>query len=249
MKLVILGSGTCVPSLRRNAPANYLAIGGRELLVDCGSGTLLQLERAGKSYRDIDAVFLTHFHPDHVADFLPLVHALAATPGLERKKPLSLVGPPGVPEFYEKFISSLMRGKPPFPLEVTEANGRLDMGSFFVFSAKTVHSGESVAYRFEENGRSVIFTGDCDYDEGIIRLSEGADLLVADCSFPDEMKTPGHLSPRECGLIARQAGAGKLVLTHLYPSPYPENNRVTEAGEVFAGDIVLAEDLMEFDIP
>jgi ribonuclease BN (tRNA processing enzyme) len=248
MKLVILGSGTCVPSLRRNAPANYLAIGGREVLVDCGSGTLLQLERAGKSYRDIDAVFLTHFHPDHVADLLPLLHALVATPGLDREKALSIVGPAGVGEFYRKFISSLMWRKPTFPLEVTEATGRLDMGSFFVFSAETVHSGESVAYRFEEEGRSVVITGDCDYDEGVIRLSEGTDLLMADCSFPNAMKAPGHLSPRECGLIAQKAGARKLVLTHLYFSPDPESNRVTEAGEVFAGGIVLAEDLMEFDI-
>ena len=249
MRLVILGSGTCVPSVRRSAPANYLAIGGKEVLVDCGSGTLVQLERAGKRYEDIDAVFLTHFHPDHVADLLPLVHALVAAPGLQRRKPLSLVGPAGVGEFYKKFISSLMWGKPAFPLEVTEAAGRFDMGSFFVLSTETVHSGESVAYRFEEDGASVVITGDCDYDQGLISLSAGTDLLVADCSFPDALKAPGHLSPRECGLIAREAGAGKLVLTHLYPSPDPESNRVTEAGEVFTGDIVLAEDLMEFEVP
>ncbi|HHN65197.1 MAG TPA: ribonuclease Z, partial [Nitrospirae bacterium] len=80
MQLLILGSGTCVPSLQRNAPGYLLELEGMRVLVDCGSGILLQLERAGRSYRDIDAVFITHSHPDHISDLMPLIHALIATP-------------------------------------------------------------------------------------------------------------------------------------------------------------------------
>ena len=92
MKLIILGSGTCVPSLKRSAPGYYLHAEDWQALVDCGSGTLLQLERAGKSYKDIDAVFITHGHPDHFADLMPLVHALLATQNSgERKTFISLL--------------------------------------------------------------------------------------------------------------------------------------------------------------
>ena len=68
MKLIVLGSGTCVPSLKRNAPGYYIEAEDYRILVDCGSGTLLQLERAGRNYKDLDAVFITHRHPDHFAD-------------------------------------------------------------------------------------------------------------------------------------------------------------------------------------
>ena len=70
MKLIVLGSGTCVPSLKRSAPAYYLEAEGKQILIDCGGGTLLQLEKIGKSYKDIDAVFITHTHPDHIADLM-----------------------------------------------------------------------------------------------------------------------------------------------------------------------------------
>src|SRR4030066_2105550 len=104
MKLIILGSGTCVPSLKRSAPGYYLQAEDWQALVDCGSGTLLQLERAGKSYKDIDAVFITHGHPDHFADLMPLIHALLATPKFRREKDLYIVAPGGFIAYYEKAI-------------------------------------------------------------------------------------------------------------------------------------------------
>ena len=66
MKLTILGSGTCVPSLKRNAPSNYLKIGDKQILVDCGSGTLLQLEKANLTYNEIDIVCISHYHTDQI---------------------------------------------------------------------------------------------------------------------------------------------------------------------------------------
>jgi ribonuclease BN (tRNA processing enzyme) len=68
MKLIVLGSGTGVPSLVRNAPGYFTEALGQELLLDCGSGTLLQMERVGKRYHTLDAVLMTHTHPDHIGD-------------------------------------------------------------------------------------------------------------------------------------------------------------------------------------
>ncbi len=248
MKLIVLGSGTCVPSLRRNAPGYYLETSGRQLLVDCGSGTLLQLEKAGRSFRDIDAVFITHAHPDHFADLMPFVHALIAAPALRRTKDFYLVCSREFMVYYEKAIASVL-GKPRgFALRIVPIQDTLDFEPFHVSTAKTIHSQDSIAYRFECEGKSVVFTGDADYDQGLISLAENADLLIADCSFPDSMKAAGHLSAKECGSIARKAGVKKLVLSHLYPADSPDNARVQESREDFKGEIVLAEDLMEITI-
>ncbi|NOZ70071.1 MAG: MBL fold metallo-hydrolase [Deferribacteres bacterium] len=248
MKLIVLGSGTCVPSLNRNAPGYYLEAGDRRILLDCGSGTLLQLERAGKSYRDIDAVFITHTHPDHFADLMPLIHALRATPGFKRAKTLFIVAPSLFIEYYDRAIATVLGRPREFSIQRIRMPEEMDFRPFNVRAAKTVHSQDSIAYRFEYGGRAIVFTGDADYDKGIVDLSRDADLLIADCSFPDANKARGHLSARQCGLVAREAGVKKLLLSHIYPADTPDIDRVREGREEFGGEVVLAEDLMEISI-
>jgi ribonuclease BN (tRNA processing enzyme) len=248
MKLIVLGSGTCVPSLQRNAPGYYLEAEGCQVLVDCGSGTLLQLEKTGRSYKDIDAVFITHKHPDHFADLMPFLQALVATPRFRRTKDLFISGPKDFMEYYEASIVSVLGTPKEFSLITVEAIGEQDFGPFHITTAKTVHASDSISYRFEHKGTSVVYTGDADYDEGLIAHARDADLFITDCSFPDSEKSKGHLSAKECGIIAQKAGVKKLMLSHLYPSELPDEDRVKESSEVFSGDIVLAEDLMEMDI-
>ncbi len=237
-----------MPSLKRNAPGYYLEADGCRILVDCGSGTLLQLEKAGISYQHIDAVFITHRHPDHFADLMPLIHALLATPKFKREKGLFIIAPEGFNEYYDKAIASIFGKLRNFPIHLIEIQDKLDFEPFHILTTKTIHSRDSIAYRFEQGGKSIVFTGDTDYDQGIIGFSKDADLLIADCSFPDSMKTNGHLSSKECGLVAQKSGVKKLLLSHLYPADTPDTDRVKESRETFNGDIVLAEDLMEMDI-
>ncbi len=248
MKLIVLGSGTCVPSLKRNAPGYYLEAEGCRILVDCGSGTLLQLEKAGRSYRDIDAVFITHKHPDHFADLMPLVHALLATPKFNRKSDLYIISPQGFKEYYEASVASVLGHPKEFSIRTVEIQDKLGFGPFNIITAKTIHSKDSIAYRFECKDKSIVFTGDADYDQGVIALAKDADLLIADCSFPDSVKAKGHLSAKECGMVAARAGAKKLVLSHLYPADSPDTDRIMESRENYNGEIVLAEDLMTIDI-
>ncbi len=248
MNLTILGSGTCVPSLKRNASGYLLEAEGMEVLIDCGSGILLQLERAGKSYKHIDALFLTHTHPDHFSDLMPLVQALFYTPHFTRKKDFSIIAPQGFRQYYNKAIGSILGESTDFRIVFMEASDTKEYGPWSIRTASTIHSDDSTAYRFEQDGRSVVFSGDADYDEGLIDLSERADIVIADCSFPDAMKVKGHLSAKECGLLAQKAGAHKLVLSHIYPADTPDEDRVTEAKGHFKGDVVLAEDLMEIEI-
>ncbi len=250
MKLIVLGSGTGVPSLERNAPGYYLQILDRECLVDCGSGTLLQLERMGRSCQHIDAVFITHTHPDHIGDLIPLIHALKVIPGFRREKVLSLFGPPGFKQFFDNYIATVASLPKHFGVEIQEVDRVFEYAGVHCQCVPTVHSESlhSVAYRFEVGGRTVVLSGDCDYDEGIIQHSSQADLLVLDCSFINAHKYPGHCSAGECGRIAAKAGVKRLLLTHLYPVHGAEDSRLGEARAEYGGDVRLAEDLMEIEI-
>jgi ribonuclease BN (tRNA processing enzyme) len=248
MKLIVLGSGTCVPSLKRNAPGYYLEADDCRVLVDCGSGTLRQLEKAGRSYKNIDAVFITHKHPDHFADLMPLVHALLAAPGSKREEDLFIFGPEDFIRYFDKSVAPVLGKLRDLSVQLIAADDRLSFGPLRIFTEKTIHSAGSMAYRFEHNGKSVVFTGDADYDQGIIEISITADLLVADCSFPEADKVKGHLSAKECGIVAKKAGVKKLLLSHLYPSDSPDIERINESRKAFDGEILLAEDLMEIII-
>lgn len=248
MKLTVLGSGTCVPSAQRCSPGYYLETNDTTLLVDCGSGVLRQLDRAGKDFSALDAVFITHAHPDHIADLLPLIHALVAAPGLTIKKPVPVFGPPEIGTFIDACVFSLMKRIETLPVMFNEAGDKIDINDLFVFSSKTLHSENSFAYRFEQGERSVVLTGDSDYERSLVEFSMKATLLIADCSFPDEEKVAGHMTPRECGRLAKEAGVRTLILSHIYPSHYPETERVKECRKVYDGTVILAEDLMEFDV-
>jgi ribonuclease BN (tRNA processing enzyme) len=245
MRLTVLGSGTCVPSVERNAPGYHLEIGGTQVLVDCGSGTVRQLEQAGRSCRDISFVFISHTHPDHVADLLPLLHALVSSPGYVREMDLVIVGPSGMGYYYDHFVSPLIREPDSFKIEVREMERAVDFGDFHVASFKTVHSYNSIAYRFARGEKSIVVTGDCDFHEDIVSLSRGADLLVIDCSYPDALKVPGHLTPAECGMVANKAGVKKVILSHIYPTKYPDGVRLEEFRAVCDGEVEMAYDLME----
>ena len=248
MKLTVLGSGTCVPSLRRNASGYLIKAGGHQILVDCGSGTLLQLEKSGNSYKDVDAVFITHSHPDHFADLLPLLHALLYAPNFNREKDFQIFAPHAFRKYYDQAIASILGTPDRFGIVLNEVQQTMNCGPVLVRSIKTVHSADSVAYRFECDGKAIVLTGDADYDQGIIALGSGADILITDCSFPDALKVPGHMSAKECGRVAAQANAKQLILSHLYPADTPDIDRVTEAAEYFNGSIRLAEDLMVIEL-
>ena len=76
----------------------------------------------------------------------------------------------------------------------------------------------------------MVYSGDTDYSEDLIRLAQGADLLICECSLPEEMKVEGHLVPSLAGRIASEAGCRKLLLVHLYPECEGRDIRALAAG-------------------
>ena len=100
-ELIILGSGTGVPSLKRGSPGLLLVSESSKILIDSGSGTLRRMLEVGITYQDIDLLLYTHTHPDHIADLVPILFACkyAEHP---RQRELQCVGGPGFIEYFEK---------------------------------------------------------------------------------------------------------------------------------------------------
>jgi ribonuclease BN (tRNA processing enzyme) len=91
------------------------------------------------------------------------------------------------------------------------------MGSACISAAEVDHGeGSALAYRIEEGGKSVVYTGDTGYSDALVALARHADLLISECSYPDGHPANGHLTPSLVGHIAAEAGAGMVVLVHMY---------------------------------
>ncbi len=248
MQLTILGSGTCVPSLKRSSPSNYLKIGGTEILVDCGPGTLRQLEKARLDYKKIDCIFLTHFHIDHISELNAIIQALNWTPNFDRKKDLILVGPVGFKKLYKSYLEPIS-GKPrpnTYHIKIKEIKRDLKFRRLMVECVRTIHTSASIAYKFKENNKTLVISGDCDYDDNLVKFSKDCDILLLECSYPNIMKTKGHLIPKECGLIAKEANVKKLVITHLYPT-FSDKIRLNQTRRIFK-NTSLARDMMKINL-
>ncbi len=250
MKVTILGSGTAVPSLERNSSGVLIQEGGINTLVDFGYGTLKQLLHLGITYHDIDRIFFTHNHPDHMCDLIPFLFGARYRPS-SRKKDLEIVAGPGFQEFLDKLMSAFKHWLAPteYQLRVTEIDeGSKKFGCHQVTFKKVQHIEMSRGYRFESPaGKSVVLSGDTDYCQSMIDLGRRADLMILECAFPDEDKVAGHLVPSLAGKLAKEADCKTLCLTHFYPPCDLDAMRETVSA-LYAGELALAHDLMQFEL-
>jgi ribonuclease BN (tRNA processing enzyme) len=245
MELIVVGSGTGVPSLRRGSPAYAVKAAGRLLLLDLGAGALRSLLKYGLNFSEIDVLALSHLHPDHVGDLIPFLFATRYSLGYTRQAPFTLLAARGFQEFHARLKEAFGEWvEPPaglLDLQELSAEGpdERPWEGLVVKSAPTNHIYGSLAYRLEAGGRSLVYSGDTDESDSLVELARGADLLVLEAANP--FKVPGHLTPSEAGALAARAGVARLLLTHFYPA-CDEVDVVAMAGRHFAGEIMQAED-------
>ena len=250
MEVVILGSGTCVPRIRRAGPANLLSAWGMNILIDSAAGTLRQLRMAGFRQDDIDLILYTHFHPDHTGELVPFIFASKYGPGFSRTRPVKIMAAEGLLEFHEALKQAYGQWVEPAPgtIEFLEIPVHMkavqQLPPLTIASIHTRHTPKSLAYRFEApDGKAVVFSGDTDMCPEIIEISKGADLLVLECAAPEGMKVEGHMTPSEAGTVAREAGVKRLLLTHFYPE-CDRSDILSPCMKEYDGPVILAEDLM-----
>jgi ribonuclease BN (tRNA processing enzyme) len=249
-ELIMIGSGTGIPSLRRGSPGLVVLSDSTKLLIDSGSGTLRKMLEVGITYQDPDLLVYTHIHPDHVSDLVPIIFATKYA-DLPREKDLLCIGGPGFKSYFEKLKSLYGSWIEPqsYYLTIKEiSEDSLLYRDLKITSKPMAHISESVGYRIEfKDGKSMAISGDTDYCQNIIDLAFEVDLLVIECSFPDGKKVEGHLTPSLAGRIALESHCKRLLLTHLYPV-CDQFDIVSQCKQVYRGQIVLGEDLMRIKV-
>lgn len=191
--------------------------GGHAVLIDLGAGALNRLQGAIDP-EALDAVLVTHLHPDHCADLLALRIYLAF--GATRAEPLPVIGPRGLRARLVAFAGEELWDEVLSFEELTPGGGVRDLADGLCLRhAEVPHLPPTHALRLEHEGRALCFSADCARSESLVGLAAGADLLLAECSLGDAPVPEGvtHLGAREAGEIAARAGVGRLLLTHCYP--------------------------------
>lgn len=249
MKIHVLGSGTCIPSTKRGSSSYLISLGSSNILFDCGNGATWKLEKIGVSYLDIDHIFITHLHPDHNADLIPFLFATKYPSGSARTKPLHIWGPKGFKDFFNSISSAYNGWIEPDCLKVLELECSMDniLDEFSISCIQTLHTDNSLAYKLSSNEKVVVYSGDTDYTDSFIDFARGSDVLIIECSFPDRLKKPGHLTPSEIIKIANLSKPRKLVLTHLYPVCDEENiyDLIKNGTD---REILLGEDFLQIEV-
>jgi ribonuclease BN (tRNA processing enzyme) len=241
---IIIGSGTGVPSKRRVCPAILVRAEGEIMLLDTGPGTLATLLHQGVTYTDIDRIFYTHMHPDHCGDMTSILFAMRNVEP-RRTKPLHVYGPRGLKGFYHdlnRVYGNCLTPKT-YELNLTELReDELSLGGWRVKTSAMNHMVPTIGYRLEfSNGKVLVYSGDTGYCENIVGLARDADVLVLECSFPEDLRVEGHLVPSMCARIALESGCKTLVLSHFYPQ-WEAYDILEECRKFYDGGLVLAED-------
>lgn len=246
MELVVLGSGTGVPVPHRASAGYLLRADGREILLDCGPGTLRNAAAAGTPAEAIDAVIVSHFHPDHNLGLPALFFALR-NPGAARTSPLEVVAPEGFREILEHWWAGPQgewfqpRGYEFRLREIGE--GEHGIQGLAVTSIRVDHTPQSLAYRIAKSagGPVLAWSGDTAECDGIVEAGRDADLFLLECAVPDGTPEVKHLSPSAAGRVAALAAPKRLLLTHFYPEV--EEEPILEiVGRHWPGPAELAED-------
>ncbi|MBI3091071.1 MAG: MBL fold metallo-hydrolase [Candidatus Tectomicrobia bacterium] len=223
MDLTVLGSGTGVPTAERGPAGYLLQIGGSLVQLDSGAGASRALVRLGFDYRLLASLLYTHLHADHVGDLVPLLMAQRITPGFSRRQPLRIYAPRG----FRRFLATLAQAygpwveTPEYELTIQELwEDRLAITAGdtpWSLRCLPMNHPTCIGYRIEAEGASLVYSGDTDVCENIVKLARRADVLILECSFHDDEKVEGHLTPAEAGAIANRAECRTLLLTHFYP--------------------------------
>jgi ribonuclease BN (tRNA processing enzyme) len=251
-RLVLLGTAGG-PSIKkaRSQPANALIVNGAVYVVDAGNGVAQQMAQADIQPRAVRAVFITHLHSDHVADYGTLLLRIWQS-GM--RKPIETFGPKPLVAMTASYMQYMDwdielrirdEGRPPFA-ELVKAHDIARPGVIYqdenvkVTAAEVTHGAAkpAYAYRFDTPGKVVVFSGDTSMSADLVNLAGGADILVHEVLSLEGVDAavkgtdPGnealrrhiieaHTPAEDVGRVAAAARVKKLVLTHFVPTGNP----------------------------
>lgn len=282
MRAVILGSGSALPDPERGNPSQAVIVDDEILVFDCGERTTVNLAKANLNPMRVKHLFISHLHWDHIVDFGYLV---ISTWNCGRRHKLKVFGPKGTRSMAEASVYGVHKADVDFvrayiaalPAHITnkpmsdpgveardiDVGFSLETDSWRVVAGHVDHHQRvgmpSVGYRVESKYGVVAISGDSAPSEGMIELAKGADILIHEAAFLEEIiearQMWSHSGPAGAGRVAREAGVKKLVLTHL--GPYTSTDAAIEMASMYYGprrgpeiwDQIVATARKEYDGP
>ncbi|MBP7475467.1 MAG: MBL fold metallo-hydrolase [Pyrinomonadaceae bacterium] len=223
MKLTVLGSGTSIPHPRRTSSGYWLETSGGTILLDCSASIGSRMAANGLDWPNLDAIWISHFHLDHVGGLAPLLAGTKHAGKMkDRTKPLRIIGPTGLKKLIDAFSDAhnYRLLEQPFPVEIVE-NEALEpfeiVNGVEATAMKTPHTAESHAIHIRDGDATLVYTADTGFDESLATLANRVDLFILECSFVKDKPAQKHLELSEAIHLIRKAKAKRAMLTHFYP--------------------------------
>lgn len=222
MRLTVVGCSGSFPG--PDSPASCYLVeapyADREfrLLLDLGSGALGALQRY-VDLRSIDAVALTHLHPDHCLDMCGFYVVRKYDPQGQLAR-IPVHGPPGTASRLARAYDMALEPGMSAEFDFREYDGGgFDLGPFTVETTGVDHPVDTYALKVSHGSQTLVYSGDTAACDSLVEMAKGCDVLLAEASFVEGEDNPEHLhmSGREAAMTAAAAGVGRLVLTHIPP--------------------------------
>ncbi len=248
MKLVVLGSGTSVPHAGRAAAGYWLETESGRILLDISADAPHRMASEGLDWVNLDAIWLSHFHLDHIGGLAPFLFGTRSAPQTQQRvRPLRIYGPAG----FIKILRAIDQSNnyrllaQPFPVELKEVEpgGEFELlPGLNAVAFSTPHTPESLAIRLtDKSGNVLVYTSDTGYSDGLIEFAKGASLLLMECSFFRNKPVKTHLELADAVQLAIACEPRRLVLSHLY-SEWDGIDLAGEAQKLWSGETIEAFD-------
>lgn len=233
-RLTVLGCDGSYPGPAGACSGYLVRAAGKTIWLDAGSGTLANLQRH-IGLQELDAIVLSHEHPDHWSD---LDGYRVAAAYVMKRTGVPVYAPAGVRDrVFSDFEPAVKWHTVTDGSDVTLAGDSVRLR----FS-RTDHPPETLAVRIDAGGRSLAYSADTGPAWSMSALGDGIDLALCEATWLADREGKGgggHLSARQAGAMARAAGAARLVITHVWPIVDPEAAR-PEASAAYGGPVEVA---------
>ena len=219
----ILGSGSSVPHPHRSSSGYWLETTAGSLLLDCSASAVHRMAQENLDWTNLDAIWISHFHLDHIAGIAPFLFAVKYAPNTQNRiKILRIFGPQGLKRILRGFdqVNEYKLFEQRFPIEVIEIEPLEEfevLPNISALAVKTPHTEESFALCLrDENEKRLVYSGDSGMTKVLGNAAQGVDLFVCECSFVKNKPVETHLELAEAIYLARFAKPKTMILTHLY---------------------------------
>ena len=275
IRVTLLGTGSPVPSIERFGPSTLVEAGGLTLLFDCGRGVTQRLVQAEKPLPQVDRLFLTHLHSDHLLGIpdLMLVGWIRA-----RETPFQVWGPEGTHDMMSHLLEAFqfdihMRrdvDEMLSPEGISVIGNDIQQGVAFQMDGVRVTAFDvehgpvkpALGYRIDYAGRSVALSGDTCFSENLIEHARGVDLLVHEVLAPEAFQAQSphlsppliqrvmdhHVTPEQAGEVFSRVMPKLAVYSHIVPAHGVDQEIIEGTRKTYSGEFAVGVDLMAIEV-